>query len=72
MLRKHMVSATSKYRDDFESDDNGSIVHYDGCGLIGSHTLCGHTDLTGVVWADTRKPVTCRGCLSVKKHVTGR
>lgn len=47
-------------------------VHYDGCGLIGSHTLCGHTDIPGSSFQETTKRVTCRGCIAVRDHVLGR
>lgn len=46
-------------------------VHYDGPFLIGSHTLCGWTDIIGSNFEETTKRVNCAGCLSVIDHVKG-
>lgn len=55
---------------DVESETG--IVHYEGCGLIGSHTICGHTDRVEMEWEETTKRVNCRGCLAVRDHVLGK
>lgn len=47
-------------------------VHYEGCYLIGSHTLCGHTDIQTANFITTTKRVNCRGCLAVRDHVLGK
>lgn len=52
--------------------DEAGRVHYDGCGVIGSHTLCGHTDWVGATFEETNKRVNCKGCIAVRNHVLGR
>ncbi len=54
------------------NESSDSDVHYEGCGLIGSHTLCGHTDITESDFQEVRKRVTCRACIAVRDHVLGR
>jgi len=72
MKHVHMLSASYAYRLDFEGDKNGATIHYEGAALIGSHTLCGHTDLVGVEWGETNQRVNCSGCIAVRNHVMGR
>lgn len=52
-------------------DTEANLIHYEGCGLIGSHTLCGHTDRTQWRFEETAKRVNCMGCLAVRDHVLG-
>lgn len=53
-------------------DDTPGEVHYEGCALIGSDTLCGHTDRTEADWQTTSKRVTCGGCIAVRDYVMGK
>lgn len=58
-------------------DANGAVdpvetVHYFGCALIGSDTLCGHTDRMEADWEETTKRVNCRGCIAVRDYVRGK
>jgi hypothetical protein len=39
-------------------------VHAEGSGLCDMETLCGHV-WSGNTWKETKKPVTCPGCLDV-------
>lgn len=48
------------------------LVHYTGPGIIGSHTLCGHTDRPGWNFEETNKRVNCAGCIGTRDHVLGR
>lgn len=66
------VKAVVPSSESFEKDEEASLVHYHGCGQIGSHTLCGHTDRVSWGWEDTTKRVTCIGCIAVRNHVLGR
>ena len=66
---KHLyVTDTGNDPDELEA----GRIHYEGCGLIGSETLCGHTDRTSWKWAYTTKRVNCCGCIAVRNHVIGR
>lgn len=47
-------------------------VHYEGCRFIGSHTLCGITDIIGATFISTTRRVDCPGCRAVADHVCGR
>lgn len=51
-----------------EDDD----VHYEGAGLIGSHTLCGLTDIVEADFEEVNKRVSCNACKAVRDHVLGR
>lgn len=44
-------------------------VHAEGVPLIGSATLCGHTDRPDIAWTQTNKPVSCNGCLAIIEQV---
>lgn len=60
------------YKD--KRDDDGlegkNKVHSGGVPLIGSSTLCGHTDTSGTIkWHATKRPVNCNGCLAIIDHV---
>lgn len=68
---KHVIAIVPA-RESLEAETEKNLVHYDGPGIIGSHTLCGHTDLVTWRWADTNKRVNCRGCLGTRDHVMGR
>lgn len=59
-----------KIQDMAEIED--SLVHYDGAGIIGSHTLCGITDIIDSEYEEVRKRVNCRACINVRDHVLGR
>lgn len=48
------------------------LVHYDGCALVSTQTLCGHVDQVSWNWKETTKRVNCAGCLAVRDHVLGR
>lgn len=52
---------------DGDEGDGGKFIHAEGAGLIGSHTLCGFTDLPGVVNVkiSSIKNITCNACISV-------
>jgi hypothetical protein len=65
----YVVSAPHEY---IHAGEETGLVHYEGCGLIGSHTLCGHTDWVGSVWDETKKRVNCKACIAVRDHVFGR
>lgn len=56
---------------DKDSSEEG-LVHYNGPGIIGSHTLCGHTDRIGWDWEETTKRVNCPGCVGTRDHVFNR
>lgn len=55
-----------------DSETERGLVHYDGPGLVGWATLCGHVDRNDYTWVSTTKRANCPGCLDVRKHVTGR
>lgn len=57
---------------DITETQNGGLVHYDQAPIIGSGTLCGHTDRTKWTFKETTRRVNCPGCLGVQKHVLGR
>lgn len=65
------TSAGRKYRRE-QGEAESNLVHYDGVALIGSSTLCGHTDWNGADFVDTTKRVNCAGCIAVRNHVLGR
>lgn len=67
-MRRLYVTDTGNDPDLTEVD----LVHYEGCGQIGAHTLCGHTDRTVWRWAETKKRVNCIGCVAVRNHVLGK
>lgn len=48
------------------------LVHYEGPAIIGSHTLCGHTDRVNWDFEETTKRVNCPGCIGTRNHVLGR
>lgn len=50
-----------------EDGDGGRYVHAEGSGLVGSHTLCGYTDLPGEkrVRLKSAKDIDCPSCLDV-------
>jgi hypothetical protein len=48
------------------------MVHYVGPGIIGSHTLCGHTDRPDWDFEETNKRVNCPGCIGTRDYVMGR
>lgn len=52
--------------------DEINLVHYEGVGLIGSSTLCGHTDWVGCDFVETTKRVNCSGCKAIRDHVLGK
>lgn len=62
---------TARERYDTGGDETG-LVHYDGVGLIGSSTLCGHTDWVGCDFVETKKRVNCEACKAVRDHVLGK
>lgn len=64
------VYVTSFGNDPDDCEEN--LVHYDGPSIIGSHTLCGHTDRTVWTFAETTKRVNCPGCIGTRNHVLGR
>lgn len=49
-----------------------ALVHFTGASLIGSHTLCGMTDIMRSRFEVVGKKVNCRECLAVQAHVLGR
>jgi len=55
-----------------DAADEAGTVHYQGVGLVGTDTLCGHVDRTDFDWHDTKKRANCKGCLAVRDHVLGR
>lgn len=65
------VKAIVPTREHIDAETERDLIHYEGVGIIGSHTLCGHTDQTKWRWEITRKRVNCPGCLGVRKHVMG-
>ncbi len=54
-------------------DDDGlegaHNVHAAGVPAISSETLCGHIGRLDIRWTQTKKPVTCNGCLAVIEQV---
>lgn len=69
MQHVRLTNSPTKY---VQCNEETGKVHYEGCGMIGSHTLCGHTDWISATWEITTKRVNCKGCLAVRDHVTGR
>lgn len=53
-------------------DETANLIHYDGCAQISNMTLCGAVDWVGAEWIETTKPVNCKGCIAVRKHVLGK
>lgn len=47
-------------------------VHYASCALIGSGSLCGHTDRLDADFQQTVKRVTCKACIAVRDYVLGK
>lgn len=66
-----MLKVTANMLTEVDPIEHGQ-VHYEGVGLIGSQTLCGHTDRMGWVWNASKKRVNCVGCIAVRDHVLGR
>lgn len=59
-----------KVQDKNEIED--SDVHYEGVPLIGSHTLCGITDIIEADYEVVNRRVNCRVCIAARDHVLGR
>lgn len=66
-----MPKVTADMLSDIDATEYG-LVHYEGVGMIGSQTLCGHTDRIGWVWNASKKRVNCVGCIAVRNHVIGQ
>lgn len=71
MAMRHMIAVVPP-SERAEAETEADLVHYEGCGQIGSHTLCGHTDQVSWDWKDTTQRVNCPGCVAVRNHVLGR
>lgn len=68
-----MNKVYARARDGFECEPiEKGIVHYEGVGLIGSATLCGHTDRPEYDFIATDQRANCVGCLAVRDHVKGK
>lgn len=53
-------------------NDETDLVHYEGVALIGSSTLCGHTDWMDSSFVETTRRVNCSGCIATRDHVLGK
>lgn len=75
-MRKVLVEFCDNFGGKQLRRENGdveeSLVNYEGVGLIGSSTLCGHTDWVGADFVEVKRRVNCQGCIAVRDHVLGR